>query len=245
VTGFVAGVASLLRDRVGEDLTGLYVIGSLASGDAVLASSDVDLLVVVDDASGVDAMSLGGELADVAARCPLRGMEAVVYRAGVLRAPHHPLPHLVNVNAGPRMARSVSVGGDPAFWFLLDVAAARQHAITLVGPPAAALIGEPAPAHILAAAGESLAWQRRQREPGSNAVLNACRTWHWLATGTWLSKTAAGQWAEAQGAPDVVAQALAARADATAGDFSPVDVAAFLDEIEQRVRRRSAAPDPR
>jgi hypothetical protein len=50
---------------------------------------------------------------------PWSGRSLVVYEAGVLAAPRYPLPYLLNVNGGRHIARHVSNGGDPPFWFLL------------------------------------------------------------------------------------------------------------------------------
>lgn len=77
--------------------------------------------------------------------------EYVVSQADAVRAPTYPLRYTLNVNAGPRRDTHVSVGGDPAHWFLLDVAMARQLATPLRGPRPSDLTGEPPTADALRA----------------------------------------------------------------------------------------------
>ena len=233
---FVADCTSLLSSAFGRRLSAVYVIGSIASGDASVNTSDVDLLGVVDGAGAVAVAAAGEQLADLASRCPLRGLEAVIYRRAVLAAPQNPLPYLVNVNAGPRMKRSVSRGGDPGFWFLLDVAAARDNAITLMGPPAAEVIAPPPVSEIAAALVDSLAWHRSEMSTHPNAVLNACRAWRWCATGRWTSKGDAGRWAVDHGAPQVVRDAVALRRSAEDAALSTTAVGLFLHQVEETVK---------
>ena len=240
--GFLQRCLDLLRSDLGEGLVGVYVVGSIAAGEAVASTSDVDLLVVVDDDVRADWQSLGERLADLAAGCPLRGLEAVVYRHAVLRRPSHPLDYVLNVNAGPRMDRHIAAAGDPAFWFLLDVAAARHNAVALTGPDPAAVIGPAPPTAVCAALVASLSWHAQAGAATASAVLNACRSWHWAATGRWAGKTAAGRWALSQGAPPVVADALEARlagrntldSGAAAEDFLRVVGARVHDHCDGR-----------
>jgi predicted nucleotidyltransferase len=120
-------LVELLLTTLDERLVGVYVIGSVASGDARPSVSDLDLLAVVDGAldHGV-LVEVGERLADAAMELPMRGLEAVVYRAEALTHPSYPLRIELNVNAGPALERVVSTVADEPFWFLLDIAAARD-----------------------------------------------------------------------------------------------------------------------
>lgn len=143
------------------------------------------------------------------------GVEFVVYQADVLRAPTHPLPYILNVNAGPGRDCHVSTGGDPAHWFLLDVAMARQSSIPLRGPTMRDLIAEPSATEVARAIRDALAWSAAHDASSPDAVLNACRSWCWIDTRRWTSKSAAAQWALVQATePDdatLIAEALEAR----------------------------------
>jgi predicted nucleotidyltransferase len=224
------------RERLGETLRGAALVGSLASGDADARTSDLDLLlVVVGRHDERELRAFGERLADLADAGPLRGLEAVVYRAAVLAAPTYPLPYELNVNGG-QLPRVVETAGSEPFWFLLDVAAAREHALPLAGPPAAALIA-PVPDHlVLAALRDSVRWHDRHGGSSPDAVLNACRTWHWLERRAWVSKTAAGEWAvEQRRAPAVVRRALTARRSGSDAPLDPRAVADFLRAVAGRV----------
>lgn len=231
---------------LGRPLVAAAVVGSVANGDVAGEASDLDLLLVVERAPDAATLRGAGErLADLAADCPLRGLELVVYRRDVLARPRHPLPYLLNVNGGRAITRLVATGGDPSFWFLLDVAAAREHALALTGPPLRDLIAPvPRPA-VLRALRESLDWHDRHGGHGPDPVLNACRALHWLERGTWPSKTAAGEWvAQQPGAPAIVAAALARRATGSDADLDAPAVGSFLDPVRRAVEAAAAAEQP-
>jgi hypothetical protein len=163
------------RDGLHGSVTAAYVVGSIANGDDRGPLTDLDLLLVTDRRLDPDVLRATGErLADLAVGSPLRGVEAVLYRHSVLASPTYPLPYELNVNGGPAIARLVATSGTDGFWFLLDVAAAREHALALQGPPAAALIGPVPDAPVVKAVRESLGWHRRKGGDGADVVLNAC-----------------------------------------------------------------------
>lgn len=228
---FVTAAIALMRRHC--RLVAAYVIGSIATGDVAGQASDIDLLLVTDQSLPDSARRRAGEaLADLATASALRGLEAVLYRTDVLARPTHPLPYELNVNAGPRLQRSVSTHGDAAFWFLLDVAAARQHALAYLGPPAEELIGDVAAADVKAALLESLQWQRHHGRPDADAALTACRGLHWLATGTWLSKSAAAEAFLRSHDSEVVRKALALRRAGVDGEVDRQGVADLQAQLE-------------
>ena len=214
LVAFVDRVVTLLRHGL-PGLRGVWLVGSLASGDARGGASDVDLMVAADIAGTQDDwLALGEQIADIGATCPLRGVELVVYSAQALARPDCALTYALNVNAGPAMDRTVSTGGDPTFWFVLDVAAARTAALPLLGPAVTEMVGAIEDDVVAEAIAASFDWHSAGR-PDADAVLNACRAWRWSETGAWVSKTAAGEWAQAMTTPgrdaSIVAAALAAR----------------------------------
>jgi hypothetical protein len=228
-------------EALGVDLYGAYVIGSVATGDLAGDASDLDLLLVHDGAPlpRSTRLATGERLADVAADCPLRGVEAVLYRAEVLAAPTYPLPIALNVNGGRDLPRRVETASEQPFWFLLDVAAARDAALTLLGPPADEAIAPiPRPA-IVAALRDSDVWHRAHGGTGADAVLNAARAWCWLVTERWRSKTAAGRWLldQPDAAPHhgITRAALAERAAGSDTDLDAAPVRALQAAVRDRL----------
>ena len=214
-------------------LVAAYVVGSIASGDVAGTASDVDLLLVTDrKLPEVRRLEAGELLADLADGSPLRGLEAVLYRTDVLSSPRHPLHYELNVNGGRHVERRVTTGGDPAFWFLLDVDAARQHAIAYLGPPAHEVIAPIPDADVKQALRESLLWHRAHAGASADAALNACRTLHWLRTGIWLSKTAAGETYLADREDAAVRTALQLRGSGSDGEVDPQQLQRLLDEVD-------------
>jgi hypothetical protein len=222
-----------------RSLVAAHVVGSVANGDVRGQASDLDLLLVVGRCLDPDLLRRAGErLADLAGDCPMRGLEAVAYRRDVLAHPRYPLPYELNCNGGRAIPRHVATAGDPGFWFLLDVAAApraRPHPLRRTGPGPR----RPGPRRRGAARlRDSLRWHRTAGGTGPDAVLNACRAWHWLDHGEWLSKTAAGEWTcRRTGTPAVVRAAVAARRAGNDADLDARAVTRFAEEVLGRVER--------
>jgi hypothetical protein len=229
-------VAAVTRRTVGDDLVGLYVIGSTAQGDAT-PSSDLDVMAIVrgDGAHAwVDELAEG--VATVAEAASVPRTEYVVYCSGAVSAPRYPLPYVLNVNAGPGEPRHVSVAGDPPHWFLLDVAMAREHAVTLIGPPADTLLGEPGRADVAQAIRAALDWHETSADDDVSTVLNSCRAWRFLAGDGWSSKTAAGRWAAARWDGTVVDDARRARARGRAPRLDREEVSALVAHVRELAR---------
>lgn len=242
VADFVRVLVARTELLLGEDLVAMSLVGSLATGDAHPATSDIDVLVVVDQALDRARRDvLADEIAALGLGCPWAGVEYVVYQADAVRSPTYPLPYTLNVNAGPGRDRHVSAGGDPPHWFLLDVAMARQHAIPLRGPRPSDLIAEPPTIDVRRAIHDALAWHAAHNPSLPNAVLNACRSWRWIDTRRWTSKSEAARWALAlvRGSDDavVISDALKARHTRTAR-LHEDRVRGFLARVAQRADHR-------
>ena len=234
---FVAELVDTTQRALGDDLVGVYLVGSLATGDARPGVSDVDVLVAATTISTDQRGELGPQIVTLGLRCPWAGVEYVVYRTADLGAPTYPIPYQLNVNAGPQREVSQSSAGEPPHWFFLDVAMARSHAISLLGPPADHTIGATSDSDVLAALHDALAWHLAEEPTSVNTVLNACRSWHWVVTRRWTSKTAGARWVVAEGLDTgLVPMAIAQR---DRGDPAPLDAAAVHDVLT----RVSAAVD--
>jgi hypothetical protein len=209
VADYLDALTGRVRDVAGEGLEGLWAVGSLGLGGFDPARSDVDVQAVVEPAIGQDRLrGLATTLDHARLPCPARKLEFVAYRRGA--APRFAL----NLNTGAGLHTHVGLDPDaePGFWFAIDVAIARQSAITLAGAPAAALLPEQPPRELAAALAEALDWFEAN---GTRADLEraAARAWAWASDGVWRSKPDAAAWAAprdaARGVPDAARAALA------------------------------------
>jgi anti-sigma regulatory factor (Ser/Thr protein kinase)/predicted nucleotidyltransferase len=194
--GYLTELVERLNAVLGDALLGAYLIGSAALGDWVEKTSDVDVAAVATDGSLTARRldEIAGLLDQKALPVTARKLELVLYTASSAGSgwPRFSL----NFNTGPRDATSDErdPGTVPSFWFVLDIAIARDRAIALLGPPPQQVFAAPPSDAVRDALTEALRWQRSNPEPGS-AVLAACRTWRFLEEGQWHGKTAAGRWA--------------------------------------------------
>jgi hypothetical protein len=138
--------------------------------------------------------SLAAALSHPTLECPVRGLEFVLYSREGLRDPLGPA-FLLNLNTGPRMDQHAGYDprAEPRFWFILDVAIAREHARPLMGEPPGELLPALPRELIVSAMRDALAWWRAHDPAG--AFVSACRSWAWLENGRWLSKREAVAWA--------------------------------------------------
>lgn len=232
VADYLDELTRRLERRLGERLAGAWLAGSAALGDFDAARSDVDVQAVATTRLRRDELErVASDLSHPALECPVRGLEFVLYAREDLVDPRGPAFQL-NLNTGPRMDHHAGYDPDaePRFWFVLDVAIAREHARPLVGAAPAELLAPPPRRLVLAALRESLAWFR-EHDP-SAAVLAACRAWAWTTEGRWLSKADAAAWSAARLAdPAPIVKALAHRADPAAAAPSPDELVAVLSNV--------------
>jgi hypothetical protein len=212
----------------------VILIGSAALGDYVHGVSDLDVAVVsegpVEDPEAVAAPLRHAELT-----CPADGLELVVYRADQAAAPTRDLEFELDLNTGVHGDRLLTeLGSEPGHWYLIDLAIAREHGVSLAGPPASELIGEPPRADVLEALLAGLRWAAEEEPDSPNTVLNACRAARFALEGNWVGKGDAGRWAiETSSDPRLAELALQAR---VSGDELPADrVVPFVGEAAELV----------
>jgi predicted nucleotidyltransferase len=144
----------------GAPVAGAFVLGSALLGGFDPATSDVDLVVVVEPP--LDAAALVSRLDELAT--PFRKLELVVYARGA-----KPPAYELNYPDGP---------GEPNFWFVLDAAIAQEHAdgwLELLRP----VTGD----ETRRAAEDLLAWAGERGE-----AVHAARARNYLDHGTWITK---------------------------------------------------------
>ena len=185
-----------LLDRLGAEHTrGVYAVGSLALGAYEPGRSDIDVLAVLDQRLGeAELRELAGRCGHRELPCPAPKLELVVLDAAAAAGGRPDWQLNLNTGAGVEEHVGLDPAAEPSHWFVLDMALAREHGITLAGPPAPELIGAPVRAEVRRAQAEAVAWYAHH-EPGPGAVLAACRAWHWEETGRFVSKRDALSWA--------------------------------------------------
>jgi predicted nucleotidyltransferase len=212
-----------LTDEIGRSLNGslvgLYVYGSLVTGDFEKESSDIDLLAVVSsDIEGETFTRLDGMHA--------RFVEEYPAWEDRIEVAYLTAPALWNFKTQTNDMAVVSPGEPfhlkPAGkdW-LMNWYTVREIGITLYGPPPHTLIPEISRAEFVEAVGEHAEsweeWVHEMRTPGSQAyaVLTMCRALYTCTHGEQASKKKAALWARAylpQWAP-LIEQSWSRRSD--------------------------------
>ena len=191
IAGYLAELTHRLEAQAG--LIAAWQVGSGALGDFDPARSDIDVQAVTH------ARLERGELESLAAAlsevpCPVRGLEFVLYAREDLEQARFSL----NLNTGPGMDHHEGYDPDAEerFWFVLDLAIARENAAPLSGPHPRTVLPELPRAMLVTAHRESLVWWRGY--DGSQAIIAACRAWAWAEEERWFSKGDAAAWAAAR-----------------------------------------------
>jgi Domain of unknown function (DUF4111) len=212
VEEYLAELTRRIEATLGDEVVGVYLMGSAATGADVPGASDLDVWALVRGPVAPEVKeALVARVDQAALPCPARGLELVVARfAG------GPEPAVeLNLDDGPSMERHVALdaAGEPRHWFVLDAAIGREHGLALAGPPPAEAFPAVPRSLQLAAIAESLDWYAEHEPGNTKAVLTAARGWRYAVEGRWSSKEDAARWAAARRpdwAPRITA-ALAAR----------------------------------
>jgi hypothetical protein len=197
---YIARLVERLGWTLQERLIAVYALGGLAFDDYRPGKSDLDIYVIVSSSLNEhEKHSIADRCRHRSLPCPAPRLELVVISA---RAARHPGPAPrweLNLNTGPSLSDHVGLdpAAEPAHWFVLDLAIARERGATLLGPAPREVIGAPRTADVRAAQSEAVAWYAENDMP-AEAVAAACRAWHWLATGRFASKRQAARWALAE-----------------------------------------------
>lgn len=212
VREFARELAVAVEAAADDGLLGVYLHGSAVLGDWSASSSDVDVLVVVEDGvSTIAAEHLAAALS-AARSCPGTGLEASVVEAGAASEPRAPWPFVVHATTtrdDRRVVWGTSAGGDSDL--ILHYAVAREFGWSAYGPDARSVVGAIPERIIAGQLAEELRWAV-DHAGVSYAVLNACRALRYRDERTLGSKTDAGHWARARGIrPALVQEALDAR----------------------------------
>jgi predicted nucleotidyltransferase len=137
-----------------------FVVGSALLGGFDPATSDVDLVVVVE--APLETERLVSRLDELGT--PFRKLELVVYARGA-----KPPAYELNYPDGP---------DEPDFWFVLDAAIAQEHADGWLD-----VLQPVTETETRRAAQELLAWAEERDE-----AVHAARARHYLEHGNWITK---------------------------------------------------------
>jgi hypothetical protein len=183
-------------DRVVERMRGLeavWLVGSAATGAYVPGRSDVDVIgVSAGPLSEEEKRAIAIDLSHERLPCPARKLELVIYTRAQLERPGGGILPELNLNTG---AGEHSVEPAESFWFVLDLAMARERGVSIHGPEPARLVGEVPRSVVLDALADSLDWYAREDSHSRSALLNAFRALRYVEDGVWSSKPEAAAWA--------------------------------------------------
>lgn len=187
-TGQASRIADVLAARVGEALIGVYVHGSAALGGWV-EGSDLDVLVVADDAGSNDWQCVGRALQRQLSDRPVVELSAV--SATAAKNPVPPWSYLFHVSHGDGRVVTDHGAGDPDL--CLHYLVTRAAGLAMLGPPAPSVIGEVSRNTVLAQLSDELTWGLEHAD-AKYAVLNACRAMAYAEEGRVLSKADGARW---------------------------------------------------
>jgi predicted nucleotidyltransferase len=196
-----APLLDLLRERIssilGPRLRGLYLTGSLVTGDFDPAVSDVDLLAVLESAPRRDELAaLEVMHREIVAAHPgwINRVEVSYLSRHALRS-YRTRTSTMAVTSPGEPFHTKPAGRD----WMLNWWVVREYGVALLGPPPSAFIGPISPAEVAVAVREGVAW-RLVRVPihrGGQVftALTLCRALHTIETGGFTSKPSAAAWA--------------------------------------------------
>jgi hypothetical protein len=216
-----------IQDILGDQLVGLYLYGSLSSGDFDPASSDVDFVAVTREAIAENDSAFE-QLCEMHERIAASGLPFADHLEGSY------IPQAAWRRYDSATAWHPTIGNDWPFQigfhdanWVIERAIVRERGVVLYGPPPETLTDPVSPEQLRVATCQQLAdvWRSRIEDPdwpraglySAFAVLTLCRALYTLRHGAFCSKPVAAAWA-AQTYPawePRIAWALAHRADVT------------------------------
>lgn len=202
VNALIGTILSRIQDILGEKLVGLYLYGSLVTGDFDEEISDVDLTAAlaadVDDAEFESLRRMHCDLA--ASHGAWDGRIEVCYIAldalNTVRTRQSPI---VNISPGEPFHRMRSRKEWLLNWYLL-----REEGLTLYGPPPRTIIEPIFPEEFIQSIKDhARAWRdwvqdAHTRGSQAYAILSLCRCLYACRHGTQTSKRQAATWAAHQ-----------------------------------------------
>lgn len=192
-----------LRTTLGSSLVAVYLFGSASRNAYIPGQSDLDVQALITETLPSSTYtSLVAAISHSSLPCPASKLEFVLYNSTEAQAAHdRASKYEINFNTGRTMLQGDYISLDPAkdapFWFVLHIAAGREVAVSLFGPPVAQTFAQPCQMLALESLKESLEWHEGE-ERGMNGLANGARAWRWVKEGVWCSKEEGVEWASKQ-----------------------------------------------
>jgi streptomycin 3"-adenylyltransferase len=256
VEQYLDRVVATLRGRLGPDLVGVYLHGSLAMDAFTPGRSDIDVLAVCEaPLSAEQRESVGAALAAIPNPAS-GGLECSLITRTAARMASSAPPFEVHLShEEPFVTDGHGHPGDEDL--LLHFAVLRARGVSLFGPDPRETFAEPDRALLLrsmlsdieTSRAEGVAWWEDHDLPESASLayqaLNGARCLRYLETGEFGSKTEGGEWLLAQD-PDPGVRALidAALIYQRGGAPELPDqriLEAFMDRVEASLRDASGS----
>ena len=237
-------IAYSCAELFGDRLVAVILHGSLVLGDYSPASSDVDLLAIVERSLTDDELAALVELV-LARRGEAAGIDLrVVTRAVAGKPTESPAMELyvgVHNDHEPEQLRRIDGERD----LVAELSMVRADGRSLVGPDPTAVVAAMPVEWVIAYGDQVLErWQQLtdDAEHAALMVLTACRIWRFAVEGVHCSKTEAARWALLQDPVlPAVEAALRRRIGDTNGQIAPADIAALLARVRAELARRYPA----
>ncbi|HVC33772.1 MAG TPA: aminoglycoside adenylyltransferase domain-containing protein [Chloroflexota bacterium] len=202
----VQRMLTLLRARIrrvlGDKLSGLYLTGSLVTGDFDDDVSDIDLVAVTSTSLGPTEINALGAMHRAIAVAEKRWdnrIEVVYLTTDALRT-YRTRTSTIAVTSPGEPFHTRDAGKD----WLINWYVVREKGVTLFGPSPKTLIDPISPVELVQAVQDSArAWrdwiketEPRHRNAQVYAILTMCRALNTFNTGGYLSKRQAALWAQ-------------------------------------------------
>jgi predicted nucleotidyltransferase len=252
VNAVVRDLLTGVRAALGEHFRGMYLVGSLVTGDFDPRRSDVDVLVVIDANLPADRFAaLQAVHRALAARDSPWAVEVEAYylTEAALRRDDPTFGEHLKVNRGGGVLEPLHRD----LGWLIQAHLLREYGVALVGPDPRTLVDPVAPGDLRQVVAATipdwleplLAKPDGLRQPGFRAylVLTLCRVLYTLAHDAVASKQVAGRWARAtvdRRWAGLIGRALAWRKDLPVSPGSPMpaaDIDSTIDMIQYVLAR--------
>ena len=223
---------------VGDRLVGVYAHGSLLLGGYLPDRSDIDVVVVVEDAlTAAEQDDLASRLQEESLPCPAVGLELSIVTWASAAAPTARPAFELHVTTAPEDRKVVDGHGHPGeLDLVLHYAVCRR-----LDPDVFAEVPRPL---VLDQLADELAWAA-EHNPSEYAVLNACRAWRYAVDGALVSKVDGGRWAESRlDEPErtLVRTAVALQTCEQAAPLDPDVVRTFAGRLRDVIRIEAQKP---
>jgi aminoglycoside adenylyltransferase-like protein len=247
-------VVSTLREHLGAELVGVYLHGSLAMGAFDPGRSDVDIVAACTGAlSPSRRMRLGEALAAIPRPATGGDLELSVVTTSAVQTPSAAPSFEIHVHTEDEqpLVDGAERSGDEDL--VVHFAMARARGQVLFGPEPGELFAAPERASLIRAFLSDMEWARESGAAGweghhmpdlasmAYRVLNAARSWRYLATGDLSSKVEGAMWVKRMDPDPDLHRLLDAALAFQRGDVTdrPDDqvVNAFVDRVEGMLRR--------